>query len=51
MAKKNGISHYQGLFEVSVGLGYAVGPPIGGLLYQVSTEGIIKFSEQAQRAS
>ena len=26
---------WQGLFEVSGGLGFAVGPPIGGLLYAV----------------
>lgn len=25
----------QGLFEVGGGLGFAVGPPIGGLLYTV----------------
>lgn len=28
----------QGLFEVSSGLGYAIGPPCGGLLYAVSHE-------------
>ena len=26
---------WQGLFEVGGGLGFAVGPPIGGLLYAV----------------
>ena len=27
----------QGFFEVGSGLGYAIGPPIGGLLYTVRT--------------
>ncbi len=27
--------YVQGLFEVAAGLGYAVGPPLGGLLYEV----------------
>ena len=26
----------QGLFEVAAGLGMAIGPPVGGVLYEVS---------------
>ena len=38
MSGHDNVAHPQGLFELAGGFGYALGPSLGGVMYQVQTQ-------------